>query len=162
MPRRDSRSKTVPPALNKSPTSDSKKGSTSTSPNVAPSGTPSASEPQTKPNTPAGSGFLAQMAATAGGVAIGSAVGRALGGLFDGTETKDEKSNVIPVEPKVASSAISTEPAKHAASGECEWEIKRFVACVLDDPADMKLCEGFMEAMRQCKKSSKTEFFYEA
>lgn len=92
-----------------------------------------------------------QMAATAGGVAVGSAVGHAVGhgitSLFSGSDkdasapapastvgTAQQYGNVAPNEPQ----------------GPCSWEIKQFLQCA-QGQSDLTLCEGFNEALRQCK-----------
>ncbi|XP_011642558.1 coiled-coil-helix-coiled-coil-helix domain-containing protein 2 [Pogonomyrmex barbatus] len=90
--------------------------------------------------------LMGQMAATAGGVAIGSAVGHTLGhamtGLFSSSETA-----AAPAAPEVA--ATPGAPAAPAA-GACSWEVKQFLECAQNQP-DLSLCEGFNEALRQCK-----------
>lgn len=35
-------------------------------------------------------------------------------------------------------------------SGPCAWEIKQFIECA-QQQHDLTLCEGFNEALRQCK-----------
>lgn len=91
---------------------------------------------------------MGQMAATAGGVAIGSAVGHTLGhamtGLFSGGS--DE---VAAPAPAAAQAAPSLAPAGAA----CSWEIKQFLECA-QNQSDLSLCEGFNEALRQCKVAS--------
>uniref|UniRef100_A0AAG5D878 CHCH domain-containing protein n=1 Tax=Anopheles atroparvus TaxID=41427 RepID=A0AAG5D878_ANOAO len=147
MPRREYRSRTTPATPSKTP--DTKNAPIASPAN--PAGSPTTHEPQTKAtatNTPAGSGLFAQMAATAGGVAIGSALGRVVGGLFEGSETKDGKTD--PAQP-AGPTPVSTSPQpKLATHEECAWEVKQFLACV-DNEVDMKVCEGFKEAMQQRK-----------
>ncbi|KAL6259765.1 hypothetical protein P5V15_009679 [Pogonomyrmex californicus] len=90
--------------------------------------------------------LMGQMAATAGGVAIGSAVGHTLGhamtGLFSSSETA-----AAPAAPEIA--ATPGAPAAPA-TGACSWEVKQFLECAQNQP-DLSLCEGFNEALRQCK-----------
>ena len=38
-------------------------------------------------------------------------------------------------------------------SGPCAWEIKQFLQCA-QGQSDLTLCEGFNEALRQCKASN--------
>lgn len=93
---------------------------------------------------------MGQMAATAGGVAIGSAVGHTIGhavtGLFSGGSSE---SAVAPAAPAVAQSA----PASAPIGGACAWEVKQFLECA-NNQSDLTLCEGFNEALRQCKAAN--------
>lgn len=100
-----------------------------------------------------GPGLMAQMAATAGGVAIGSAVGHTIGhamtGMFSGSDSKEAapaQQAAAPV-PQYAPAAGSE---AQAPSGPCAWEIKQFLSCA-QNQSDLTLCEGFNEALRQCK-----------
>ncbi|XP_046745721.1 coiled-coil-helix-coiled-coil-helix domain-containing protein 2 [Diprion similis] len=96
-----------------------------------------------------GPSLMGQMAATAGGVAIGSAVGHTIGhamtGMFSGGS--DQPAAAAPAAPQ-ASMAGNAEP-----SGPCAWEIKQFLECA-QGQSDLTLCEGFNEALRQCKVSN--------
>ena len=38
-------------------------------------------------------------------------------------------------------------------TGPCAWEIKQFLQCS-QNQSDLTLCEGFNEALRQCRQSS--------
>merc|ERR1712240_327210 len=38
-------------------------------------------------------------------------------------------------------------------SGPCAWEVKQFIQCA-QGQADLTLCEGFNEALRQCKQAN--------
>ncbi|XP_052898177.1 hemiasterlin resistant protein 1-like [Anopheles moucheti] len=148
MPRRDTRSKTVPPSR-KSTTTDTKSqhGTGQSVPTKA------AAEPTKSPTAPTvatpapGSGFFSQMAATAGGVAIGSVLGRALGGLFERSEPKAVSTDAV--EKEQQSAMELTKPDKSASVEPCGMEIKQFLSCV-DKEMDVKICEGFKEAMQQC------------
>ncbi|OAD54351.1 Coiled-coil-helix-coiled-coil-helix domain-containing protein 2, mitochondrial [Eufriesea mexicana] len=111
----------------------------------APASTPMVAQPQ-QPS------LMGQMAATAGGVAIGSAVGHTIGhavtGLFSGG------SNETAVAPASAAASAHAQdiPATRPAGGACSWEIKQFLECA-ENQSDLTLCEGFNEALRQCKAS---------
>ncbi|XP_054029034.1 coiled-coil-helix-coiled-coil-helix domain-containing protein 10, mitochondrial isoform X2 [Dryobates pubescens] len=104
---------------------------------------PAAPMPAAQPAQP---GLMAQMASTAAGVAVGSAVGHVVGSAITG-----------------AFSGGSSEPAKPAAPaqpvyqqspyGPCHYEIKQFLECATNQK-DLTLCEGFNEALKQCKYSS--------
>ncbi|XP_018371960.1 PREDICTED: coiled-coil-helix-coiled-coil-helix domain-containing protein 2 [Trachymyrmex cornetzi] len=112
-------------------------------PSRVPAHAPPASPMVAQPQQP---GLMGQMAATAGGVAIGSAVGHTLGhamtGLFSGG------SEATPAAAEVPQAAAQNTPAASAA-GACSWEVKQFLECVQNH--DLSLCEGFNEALRQCK-----------
>ncbi|KAH0518104.1 Pre-B lymphocyte protein 3 [Microtus ochrogaster] len=78
---------------------------------------------------------MAQMASTAAGVAVGSAVGHVMGNALTS-----------------AFSGGSSEPAQPAVQqmGPCSYEIKQFLDCSTTQ-SDLTLCEGFSEALKQCK-----------
>ncbi|KAI8127827.1 hypothetical protein FF38_03375 [Lucilia cuprina] len=93
-----------------------------------------------------------QMAATAGGVAVGSAIGHTVGhgitSLFSGSDKETAAS---------ASAAPVAQPQQYSGTGQpnepqgpCSWEIKQFLQCA-QGQSDLTLCEGFNEALRQCK-----------
>ena len=92
-----------------------------------------------------------QMAATAGGVAVGSAVGHAVGhgltGLFSGSDKQE-----VAAAPQAAAPVQQYAGASGSndAKGPCSWEIQEFLQCA-QGQSDLTLCEGFNEALRQCK-----------
>ncbi|RZC37284.1 coiled-coil-helix-coiled-coil-helix domain-containing protein 10, mitochondrial [Asbolus verrucosus] len=88
---------------------------------------------QTAPQQP---GLFGQMAATAGGVAVGSAVGHAVGHAITGgfSGASDAPAQQYPPEP----------------TGPCAWEIEQFLKCA-QTQSDLTLCQGFNEAIQQCK-----------
>lgn len=95
-------------------------------------------------------GLLKQMAATAGGVAVGSAVGHTVGhaltGMFGGGGSSEvQQTESAPVPQQQGYYNAQTEP-----TGPCAWEIKQFLQCA-QGQSDLTLCEGFNEALRQCK-----------
>lgn len=93
--------------------------------------------------------LMGQMAATAGGVAIGSAVGHTIGhamtGLFSGGSN----------EAAAAPTSVQAQPqgTSAPATGACSWEVKQFLECA-QNQSDLSLCEGFNEALRQCKAAN--------
>ncbi|XP_047119058.1 coiled-coil-helix-coiled-coil-helix domain-containing protein 10, mitochondrial [Schistocerca piceifrons] len=95
-----------------------------------------------------------QMAATAGGVAVGSAVGHAVGhgltSMFSGGggSSADAVPQAQAPAPQQSYGNQPTEP-----TGPCAWEIKQFLQCA-QQQSDLSLCEGFNEALRQCKTSN--------
>ncbi|XP_071876500.1 coiled-coil-helix-coiled-coil-helix domain containing 2 isoform X1 [Bombus fervidus] len=116
-----------------------------TTPAHHPASTPMVAQPQ-QPS------LMGQMAATAGGVAIGSAVGHTIGhavtGLFSGGS-----SEAAAAPAGVAPAAAPSAPVSAPAGGVCAWEVKQFLECA-QNQSDLSLCEGFNEALRQCKASN--------
>ncbi|KAF5270603.1 hypothetical protein FQA39_LY01341 [Lamprigera yunnana] len=94
-------------------------------------------------------GLMGQMAATAGGVAIGSAIGHTVGhamtGMFSGGRGSDE----VAAAPQPAA-PNQYQQGTHDGTGPCAWEIKQFLECA-SNQSDLTLCQGFNEAMQQCK-----------
>lgn len=106
--------------------------------------------------TSGGPSLMGQMAATAGGVAVGSAIGHvaghALTGMFSGGSDSQEAQPAPAAQPQYNqqySQAGGSEP-----SGPCAWEIKQFLQCA-QGQTDLSLCEGFNEALRQCKQNNR-------
>ena len=100
--------------------------------------------------------FTFQMAATAGGVAIGSTVGHVAGAgitsLFSGgssTAAAPAPAAAAPPAP-VAQPAAAVPAGPSNATGPCAFEIKQFVECAQGQP-DITLCQGFNEAVKECK-----------
>lgn len=93
--------------------------------------------------------LLGQMAATAGGVAIGHTVGHAVTSLFSGGSSEAAQA------PAAAAPAAPVAPAQAAPAGgsACAWEVKQFLECA-QNQSDLSLCEGFNEALRQCKSAN--------
>ena len=89
------------------------------------------------------------MAATAGGVAVGSAVGHvaghALSGMFGGPSSQPAASPPPPA-PAVAPPA----PPAAEVSGPCALEIRQFIQCS-QNQYDISNCDGFNEALKECK-----------
>ncbi|XP_067132127.1 coiled-coil-helix-coiled-coil-helix domain-containing protein 2-like isoform X1 [Centruroides vittatus] len=89
-------------------------------------------------------GLMAQMATTAAGVAVGSAVGHTLGhaltgGLGGGSQ------EAAPAQ------AAPAQQEQLSPSTPCQFELKQFLDCAQN--YDLTLCEGFNEALKQCKLS---------
>ncbi|KAM7347018.1 coiled-coil-helix-coiled-coil-helix domain containing 2 [Cochliomyia hominivorax] len=91
-----------------------------------------------------------QMAATAGGVAVGSAIGHTVGhgitSLFSGSD-KEAPAAAAPIA-SPSQNTVGAQP--NEPQGPCSWEIKQFLQCA-QAQSDLTLCEGFNEALRQCK-----------
>uniref|UniRef100_A0A3B4YF47 Coiled-coil-helix-coiled-coil-helix domain containing 10 n=1 Tax=Seriola lalandi dorsalis TaxID=1841481 RepID=A0A3B4YF47_SERLL len=95
-----------------------------------------------------GPGLMAQMATTAAGVAVGSAVGHVVGSALTGAFTSGSSSSPEPAKPTYQ------EPPRPAPAqtGPCHFEVKQFLDCATNQ-TDLSLCEGFNEALKQCKYS---------
>jgi len=105
------------------------------------------SSPTAAPQQPS---MFQQMAATAGGVAIGSAVGHTVGHMITGgMGGGGGQSDVAPTPQQGAPQPITSN--NQDPSGPCAWEIKQFLQCA-QGQSDLTLCEGFNEALRQCKE----------
>lgn len=60
---------------------------------------------------------------------------------------------------EVAAAQAPSSQYPNEPSGPCAWEIKQFLQCA-QDQSDLSLCEGFNEAIRQCKtQNSKKEIY---
>lgn len=83
-----------------------------------------------------------------GGVAVGSAIGHTMGhamtGLFSGGSDSQEAA------PAPVSQAAPIQQEQQS-QGQCAWEISQFLKCS-QEQNDLTLCQGFNEAMRQCKE----------
>ncbi|TRY88558.1 hypothetical protein DNTS_034540 [Danionella cerebrum] len=116
----------------------------------APAPSPVAAAPAAvQPQQP---GLMAQMATTAAGVAVGSAVGHVVGSALTGAFSGGSSSSEAP---KPAPAPAYQEPSRlpPAPSGPCLFEVRQFLNCATTQ-TDLSLCEGFNEALKQCKLSS--------
>jgi len=104
------------------------------------------------PAAPAQPSLMAQMATTAAGVAVGSAVGHVVGSALTGAFSGGSSSSSS--EPPKPASPAYQEPPRPAApqSGPCLFEVRQFLDCATTQQ-DLSLCEGFSEALKQCKFS---------
>jgi len=117
-----------------------------------------------------GPGLMAQMAATAGGVAIGSTVGHVVGHALTGGGGSAAPAAAAEAAPAAAAAPPQQyapqqyapqqyAPQPYASqgpsepTGPCAWEVKQFISCA-QNQSDISLCEGFNEALRQCKASN--------
>ncbi|XP_056136878.1 coiled-coil-helix-coiled-coil-helix domain-containing protein 10, mitochondrial [Lampris incognitus] len=102
------------------------------------------------PAQPQGPGLMAQLATTAAGVAVGSAVGHVMGSALTGALSGGSSSSSSPEPAKPA----YQEPPRPAAAqpGPCHFEVRQFLDCATTQ-SDLGLCEGFNEALKQCKYS---------
>ncbi|NEU33390.1 coiled-coil-helix-coiled-coil-helix domain-containing protein [bacterium LRH843] len=94
------------------------------------------------------------MAATAGGVAVGSAVGHTVGhaltGMFSGGGSSEAAAPQAAAPQGAAPQPYGGAQGPQEPTGACAWEIKQFLQCA-QNQGDLSLCEGFNEALRQCK-----------
>ncbi|XP_046946229.1 coiled-coil-helix-coiled-coil-helix domain-containing protein 10, mitochondrial isoform X1 [Lynx rufus] len=115
-------------------------------PSVHPPAHPPPSAAASAP-TPSGQpGLMAQMASTAAGVAVGSAVGHVVGSALTGAFSGGSSE---PAQPATQQAPIRTGP-QPLQMGPCTYEIKQFLDCSTTQ-SDLSLCEGFSEALKQCK-----------
>jgi len=106
------------------------------------------------------------MAATAGGVAVGSAIGHVAGAALTGGMGGGGggQAEAAPA-PAAAPAQQAYQPAQQPyggpggmqqqqePQGACAWEIKQFIQCA-QGQSDLTLCDGFNEALRQCKSAN--------
>jgi hypothetical protein len=99
---------------------------------------------------PQGPGLMKQMAATAGGVAIGSTVGHVVGhalvGGMGGGGGGGGQQEVAQQQP-----AAAQQQQQNQNQDPCAQEIQAFLRCA-QGQHDITLCEGFNEAIRQCRQ----------
>lgn len=76
----------------------------------------------------------------------GHMAGSAITGLFSGGSSSE------PAQQQAAQPAAQTynQYQNQQPQGPCAWEIKQFIECA-QQQHDLSLCEGFNEALRQCK-----------
>lgn len=71
-------------------------------------------------------------------------------GMFSGGSSNDQPAAPAPAAaaPKQTYASPNQEP-----TGACAWEIKQFLQCA-QNQSDLTLCDGFNEALRQCKTAN--------
>jgi len=97
--------------------------------------------------------MMAQIATTAAGVAIGSAAGHAITGMFSGSGSSDSHAQNGQAPPPQQYQQQAAPAQDQSQQGPCAWEIKQFLQCA-QQQSDLSLCDGFNEAIRQCKSSN--------
>lgn len=118
----------------------------SRAPAPVPQHQPMAQQPSSMMTQPKQPGLMAQMATTAAGVAVGSAVGHTLGHALTGGLGGGSSQEVAPAQGVTPVQQESLSP-----STPCQFEMKQFLDCAQN--YDLTLCEGFNEALKQCKIS---------
>ncbi|XP_076842495.1 coiled-coil-helix-coiled-coil-helix domain-containing protein 10, mitochondrial [Brachyhypopomus gauderio] len=111
----------------------------------APAAPPPSSLAPPQPKQP---GLMAQMATTAAGVAVGSAVGHVMGGALTGALGGSGGGSSEAAKP----APTYQEAPRGAPAGPCLFEVRQFLDCATTQ-TDLSLCEGFSEALKQCKYS---------
>ncbi|XP_022351583.1 coiled-coil-helix-coiled-coil-helix domain-containing protein 10, mitochondrial isoform X2 [Enhydra lutris kenyoni] len=120
---------------------------------VHPPAHPPPSAPAPAPATSGQPGLMAQMASTAAGVAVGSAVGHVVGSALTGAFSGGSSEPAQPAaqQPLAIQRVAPTRPGPQPLQmGPCAYEIKQFLDCSTTQ-SDLSLCEGFSEALKQCK-----------
>uniref|UniRef100_A0A1B6EJJ3 CHCH domain-containing protein n=1 Tax=Cuerna arida TaxID=1464854 RepID=A0A1B6EJJ3_9HEMI len=84
--------------------------------------------------------LFGQMASTAAGVAVGSAIGHTAGAAITGAFSGGNSEAPV----------IQQQPMQQPQSNPCLEELKQLVDCS-STQADISLCQGFSEALRQCR-----------
>lgn len=87
------------------------------------------------------------MAATAGGVAIGSAVGHTIGHALTSGGSSNSEPATQQQEQQPQQQYYQQQPNQQ--NGPCAFEMKQFLDCT--QSYDLSLCEGFNEALKQCR-----------
>jgi len=95
-------------------------------------------------------GMFAQMATTAAGVAVGSAIGHTLGATMMGGGGGHQEQQ--PVATEQQAQPFYAQPQQAAGAGPCQLQMKQFLECA-QTQHDITLCQGFNEALRECKMS---------
>jgi hypothetical protein len=98
-----------------------------------------------------GPGLMANIATTAAGVAIGHTMGHAITGMFSGSGSSEAQA-AAPAPQQAAPQPLYSEQPQQQ-TGPCSWEIKQFLQCA-QQQSDLSLCDGFNEALRQCKSAN--------
>lgn len=103
------------------------------------------------------SGMMAGIAQTAAGVALGSVAGHAITGMFSGGSSSDAQAGHdqqhAPAAQQQQTPGQNSSFEQQSQSGPCAWEVKQFLQCA-QQQSDLTLCEGFNEAIRQCKSAN--------
>lgn len=76
-------------------------------------------------------------------------IGSALTGVFSGGSSNESAPAPAPAA-AAPQQNYAAAPQQQEPNGPCAWEIKQFIQCA-QGQSDLTLCEGFNEALRQCK-----------
>lgn len=75
--------------------------------------------------------------------------GSALTGMFSGGSSEPAQQQQAQAPAQTYNQYQGQQP-----QGPCAWEIKQFIECA-QQQHDLSLCEGFNEALRQCKVNNR-------
>ncbi|ESO12684.1 hypothetical protein HELRODRAFT_187955 [Helobdella robusta] len=95
-------------------------------------------------------GMFAQMATTAAGVAVGSAVGHTLGAAMTGGLGGSRAPAEQPVEQQ--QQPAYNQQQTSGGDNPCAYQLRQFIECA-QSQHDITLCQGFNEALRECRVS---------
>mmetsp|Transcript_54798 Transcript_54798/g.87001 ORF Transcript_54798/g.87001 Transcript_54798/m.87001 type:complete len:157 (+) Transcript_54798:104-574(+) len=116
-----------------------------------PAARPASNVAQPTPATPQQPGLFGQMASTAAGVAIGSTVGHAVSGALFGGHGGGSEQPAYQQDAAAAPYQSYNQPMSgQQQQGPCQFEMQQFIECA-QNQRDITLCQGFNEALRQCK-----------
>lgn len=94
-------------------------------------------------------GLFAQMATTAAGVAVGSAVGHTIGAaITGGIGGSGSQQAPAPVQQQAPQQYQQQAPQQQ--QNPCWQQLQQFLECS-SNQADLSLCQGFNDALRDCK-----------
>jgi len=132
----------------------------------APAPAPPSQPMMAPPTASAQPSMMKQMAVTAGGVAVGSTIGHVAGsaitGMMGGGSSnapppQDQQQQHAPQQygqqPPQQQPYGGQQGGPSEPTGACAWEIKQFIKCA-QEQSDISLCQGFNEAIKECKQGS--------
>jgi coiled-coil-helix-coiled-coil-helix domain-containing protein 2 len=80
--------------------------------------------------------------------------GHAITGMFSGGSDHPAPAAAAPAPAPAAPYGQPQQP-----QGPCSWEVSQFLQCA-QNQSDLTLCDGFNEALRQCKTSNRKTLGY--
>jgi hypothetical protein len=80
-------------------------------------------------------------------------MGHAITGMFSGSGSDSQPQQAQAAAPVGQQQFAPIDQSNQQASGPCAWEIRQFLQCA-QQQSDLTLCDGFNEALRQCKSSN--------
>lgn len=70
--------------------------------------------------------------------------------MFSGSDSKEAAPVAAAPQQYAPAPAYPQQQQQAGETGPCSWEMKQFLSCA-QNQSDLTLCEGFNEALRQCK-----------
>merc|ERR1719457_429678 len=97
------------------------------------------------------------MAATAGGVAAGSVIGTGISRMIWGGSDSQQQQQVPPPQEQQYQQQPQHQPMyaqqqQQQQQNVCGYELEQFLKCA-ENQTDISLCEGFNDALKNCKRS---------